>query len=71
MPLSNDLLKLSSREIQVIRMAAEGHCYKEIGRDLGISWRTVANHMASVLDKMKATSQANAVYKCMQAGIIA
>lgn len=69
--LNEELLKLSSREIQVIELVAAGRSGKQVASDLGISRRTVANHVASIMEKIAATSQAHAVAKCFRAGIIA
>lgn len=45
------LARLSDREKDVLRLAVQGKSNKEIGRDLGISHRTVEVHRARILLK--------------------
>ena len=45
--------KLSSREIEIIRLFALGHSYKEIAETLYISTRTVETHKNNILKKLK------------------
>ncbi|PTY00952.1 hypothetical protein DB346_15205 [Verrucomicrobia bacterium LW23] len=58
-----DLLKcgLSSREIEVLHWMREGKADKEIGIILGISHRTVNNHVAAILRKLGVDSRMAAV----------
>jgi DNA-binding NarL/FixJ family response regulator len=48
-----ELDQLTPRERQVLRLIARGYAYKEIGRDLGISTRTVETHVSAVLRKLQ------------------
>lgn len=45
---------LTTREREVLDLVAEGESNKEIGRRLGISFRTVELHRSHVLEKMRA-----------------
>lgn len=45
------LARLSNREIDVLKLAVQGKSNKEIGKDLGISYRTVEVHRARILLK--------------------
>lgn len=51
---------LSDREVEVLRHLARGKTNKEIGSLLGISARTVQNHVAHVYDKAGVYSRAGA-----------
>ena len=51
---------LSARQAEVLRLAAQGLSYAEIGERLFISPRTVARHLQSVYDKLGVTSRAEA-----------
>jgi DNA-binding CsgD family transcriptional regulator len=51
---------LSPREIEVLRLMAHGKTNKEIGCLLGISDRTVQNHVTHIYDKIGAYSRAGA-----------
>ncbi len=43
---------LSDREYQVLRMLGSGHTVSEIGRDLGLSVKTVSTYRSRVLEKL-------------------
>lgn len=45
------LARLSDREIDVLKLAVQGKSNKEIGKELGISYRTVEVHRARILLK--------------------
>jgi DNA-binding NarL/FixJ family response regulator len=44
--------ELTDREVEVLRLVATGMSYKEIAVDLGISHRTVQNHVQNTLGKL-------------------
>lgn len=69
--LQSRLDQLSSRERQVLDRLVEGHNNKQIGRDLGISDRTVEIYRAKVMNKMEAETFAELVRMAMKAGISA
>ena len=46
-------LKLTERELEVLRMVAKGLASKQIATRLGLSHRTVDNHIASTLRKLQ------------------
>jgi DNA-binding NarL/FixJ family response regulator len=58
-PLSVDpeLDQLSPREREVLRLIARGYTYKEVGRDLTISTKTVESHVSSVLRKLQLSTR--------------
>lgn len=62
--------KLSPREIDVLKELALGHTNKKIASELGISVKTVSNHLESLYRKLEVQSQSGAVGKAMRAGII-
>jgi two-component system NarL family response regulator len=43
---------LSARQIQILRLVAEGLCYKEVGARLFLSPRTVKYHMGEIMDRL-------------------
>ncbi|MFL5759158.1 MAG: tetratricopeptide repeat protein [Thermomicrobiales bacterium] len=59
-PLGPDVV-LSEREIEVLRLMADGRSDREIGDDLFISHRTVMNHVAHILTKLDAQTRTAAV----------
>jgi len=52
-----DLDQLTTREREVLRHIARGYAYKEIGRQLGISTKTVETHVSSVLRKLQLSNR--------------
>jgi len=48
--------ELSNREIQIIKLLAEGLRYKEIADQLNISIRTVESHKNNILEKLELSS---------------
>jgi DNA-binding NarL/FixJ family response regulator len=61
---------LTPREIEVLRMLAEGLANKQIAARLGISEHTVKFHIASVYSKLGASSRTEAVRIGAQRGMI-
>jgi two-component system, NarL family, response regulator YdfI len=61
---------LTPREIEVLRLLAEGVGNKEIASRLGISEHTVKFHVASIMGKLGAASRTEAVMLGIRHGII-
>ena len=61
---------LSPREMQVLRMLAEGLGNKEIAWQLGISDHTVKFHVASILGKLHASTRTEAVALGIRQGLV-
>ena len=61
---------LSAREIEVLRLVADGLGNKEISFRLGISEHTVKFHVNSILTRMNAATRAEAVAIGMRQGLI-
>jgi DNA-binding NarL/FixJ family response regulator len=62
--------ELTDREIEVLRMLAEGFSNKEIASRLGISDHTVKFHISSILAKLGASSRTEAVTIGVRKGLI-
>jgi len=67
---SSDELNLSFRQLQVLRMIAEGFTNKRISAELGISHDTVKTHVRTILRKLKAADRAQAVSKAYELGVL-
>ncbi len=61
---------LTPREMEVLRMMADGAANKEIAWKLGISEHTVKFHVASVMGKLNASSRTEAVTRGLRRGLI-
>jgi DNA-binding NarL/FixJ family response regulator len=62
--------ELTSRELEVLRLLAEGRANKEIAESLGISDHTVKFHISSILGKLGAESRTEAVTLGVRKGLI-
>jgi len=61
---------LTERELDVLRLVAKGMTNREVGRELGISHRTVQGHLASVYGKLDVGSRTEAVTEALKRGWI-
>ena len=61
---------LTQREVEVIRLVAAGKSNREIGEDLFISLRTVANHVTNILSKTGAANRAQAASYANQKALL-
>jgi DNA-binding NarL/FixJ family response regulator len=63
-------IELTARELQVLRLLAEGESNKSIARRLGITPHTAKFHVASIVAKLGATGRTDAVAKAMRLGLV-
>jgi DNA-binding NarL/FixJ family response regulator len=61
---------LSTRELEVLRMLAQGYGVEEIGERLGLSPKTAANHQSSIKQKLGANSALQLILIAQQFGLI-
>jgi RNA polymerase sigma factor (sigma-70 family) len=59
---------LTDREKEVLELAGRGYTNKAIGHQLGISDRTVQNHLARIFEKLQAASRTEAVMRAVSLG---
>jgi DNA-binding NarL/FixJ family response regulator len=62
-------VKLTSRELDIIKMAARGISNKEIAEKFDIGTRTVKSHLEQVFSKLNAVSRTEAVIIALRTGI--
>jgi DNA-binding NarL/FixJ family response regulator len=62
--------ELSGREIEVLRLVADGQSNKQIGQLLGLSALTVKSHLARIARKLGTGDRAEMVALAMRAGVI-
>jgi DNA-binding NarL/FixJ family response regulator len=62
--------ELTPRELQVLRLMAEGQSNKAIARGLGISEHTVKFHVNAILGKLNVQSRTQAVVHATRLGLI-
>ena len=62
--------KLSTREIEVLRLAAKGNNNKQISEQLDINLRTVKGHFVNIFSKLNVSSRTQAVIVGLRIGLI-
>ena len=62
---------LSAREIDILRLVAEGHTNKEIGDLVDLSALTVKSHLARIARKLGTGDRAHMVALALRSGVIA
>ena len=63
-------LRLTERELEVLRLVATGKNNREIAKDLFISENTVKNHVRKIMGKLGARSRVHAVAEALSRQII-
>ena len=61
---------LSEREIQVLRLVAQGNSNKRVASELGVSEDTIKAHMKNVCSKLSAKDRTHAVTIALRRGIL-
>lgn len=64
------LVKLSDRELEVLRMVADGQTNRRVGERLGLSALTVKSHLARIARKLGSGDRAQLVATAIRSGYI-
>ncbi|UYY78702.1 response regulator [Sphingomonas sp. R1] len=62
--------RVTDREAEVLRLAAEGNANKQIAYLLGVGEETVKSHMRSLLEKLGARDRSHAITIALRRGIL-
>ena len=62
--------KLTSREIEIYRLAARGMSNKQISQELDLNLRTVKGHFVNIFSKLNASSRTEAIVIGLRTGLI-
>jgi len=62
--------RLTTREVEVVRLMAGGYSNSEIAHALGAAEGTVKNHVSNILSKLGARDRTRAVLKALEAGFL-
>jgi two-component system response regulator NreC len=62
--------KLTSRELEILQLAAEGYTSPEIAQRLSISHRTVEKHRSNLMEKLGLRNQTDLVLYAIKRGIL-
>jgi DNA-binding NarL/FixJ family response regulator len=68
-PARDAFADLSPRELEILRLIAEGRANKEIARRLTISERTARTHVSNILHKLGLTSRTQAALLAVREGL--
>lgn len=63
--------QLSTRELQVLRLLAEGSGIAQVARSLFVSESTAKTHISSIYEKLGASNRAQAIMMAVRSGILA
>lgn len=61
--------ELTDREFEILTRVADGSSNQEVGQQLSLSAKTVANNLSRVFTKLQVTDRAQAIVKAHRAGI--
>jgi two-component system, NarL family, response regulator LiaR len=62
--------ELTPREMDVLRLLAQGLINKEIAQELGIGDKTVKTHVSNILSKLGVLSRTQAAVYAVQMGLV-
>jgi len=66
-----DTIGLTTREVEVLALVAEGLSHEQIGVRLGIGAETVRTHLRKACTRLGATTRTQAVAVALRLGLIA
>jgi DNA-binding NarL/FixJ family response regulator len=61
---------LTAREVEILKLLAVGHPNKQIARRLGISEKTVRNHVSHMYEKLQIYDRSQAVLYAVRKGLV-
>jgi len=64
------LTALTNREVEILQHVAAGLANKEIAARLGISERTVKNHLSNIMEKLHVNSRTQAAVYALRSGLV-
>jgi DNA-binding CsgD family transcriptional regulator len=67
---SNGIAHLTHKQVEILRLAAQGLCAKQIARYLGISTRTVEDHFAAMRRRTGSHDKSELIAHAVAAGIV-
>ena len=69
-PPRHDDHHLSTRELQVLRLLADGHSYKTAAAELGVGVDTARFHIRNIYEKLHVHSKSEAVLTAFRSGLL-
>ena len=68
-PDERSITALTEREIEVLKLIAEGFSNEQIAQLLSVTKRTVAKHVSNILEKLRVTNRTQAALVALRQGI--
>jgi DNA-binding NarL/FixJ family response regulator len=68
-PIQEDM-QLSLRQLEILRLLAEGHSYKACAAALDVGIDTVRSHVRKIYERLHVHSRSEAVWKALQEGLL-
>lgn len=62
--------RITGRELDVLRLVAEGYTNSMVAETIGVSRRTVTNHLSMIMAKLDAADRTHSVVLSIRAGIL-
>jgi DNA-binding NarL/FixJ family response regulator len=63
-------IQLSARQLDILRMLAEGHSYKACAASLDVGLDTVRSHVRKIYERLHVHSRSEAVWKALDTGLL-
>lgn len=63
-------MQLSVRQLEILRMLAEGHSYKACAATLGVGLDTIRSHVRKIYERLHVHSRSEAVWKALEGGLL-
>jgi DNA-binding CsgD family transcriptional regulator len=63
-------IRLTGREREVLTLIAQGKTTKEVGRQLGITYKTADSHRSNIMEKLEAHGTAALVRYAIRIGLV-
>ncbi len=69
-PPKDEEMQLSARQLEILRMLAEGHSYKVCAASLDLGIDTVRSHVRKIYERLHVHSRSEAVWRALQSGLL-
>jgi DNA-binding NarL/FixJ family response regulator len=69
LPPAETFPELTSREVEILDLIAQGHSNAKIAARLFVSPKTVANHLSHIFTKLQVADRAHAIVRAREAGL--
>ncbi len=64
------LRDLTRREFEIFRLLARGLAMRQVAEQLGVSGKTVSNHVSLLKQKLQVSTQAELVHRAIDSGVL-